>query len=122
MRNEISNEVVAARRDVELAKEDFRDSVHAATVASTRLAERAVSRAKPVIAVVVSVGALLLAVGLYKLARGPRRTNTWSAPPRRSFLGEVARTVLLSAATRLAAAVVLRVPLPALAARSEAPH
>ena len=113
--------IIEARRDVELAKADLHDRVQVASEASKRLVRRVAGSARPVLVILAGLGALALAVGLYKLARGRRRPNVWLAPKRRSLLGEVVRAALVSAAARLAASAVARIPVPQLNAVNPPP-
>lgn len=118
--------IVAARRDVELARADLRDSVRAASEAGARLGRRVADSAKPVLAVLVGVGLLALAAGLYRLTRGRRLANGWRGPARRSLLSEMLRAALVSASARLASAAVLRIQVRQLEAMNpattEPPH
>jgi hypothetical protein len=107
-----SIEVASARREVDLAKASLRARVRVASETSQRLVKRVAASATPVL-IVAGLGALLLGVGLYKLLR-PRRAGAWRPPARRSLLREVVRAALISAAARIAAAVVTRMPVPLL--------
>jgi hypothetical protein len=107
-------EIAQARRDVELAKVDLRHRVRVASETGKRLVRRVGGSAKPVLAVVAGLGALALAVGLYKLVRDRRRPNVWRAPKRRSLIGEIVRSALVSAAAQLAATAVVRISTPQL--------
>lgn len=102
-------ELAAARRDVELAKRDLSTGIRAASLVGARVADRVAASAKPLLVVLVGVGALALVVGLYGLTRGRRSRNGWRSPPRRSLLGEMVRAALVSSSARLASAAVARV-------------
>ena len=104
-------EITEARRDVELAKADLRQRLREAGNTGKRLVTRVATRLRPALFVVAGVGALALAVGLYKIARGRRRPNRWQMPKRRSLVAQAVRSVLVSMATRLAAAAISRLPL-----------
>lgn len=107
-----SIEVAAARREVDLAKASLRARVRVAGETSQRLVRRVAATATPLL-IVAGLGALMIGVGIYKLLR-PRRPNAWHPPVRRSLLREVIRAALVSAAARVAAAAVARMPVPQL--------
>jgi hypothetical protein len=115
-------EIEAARRQVELAREELAARLRLASRSSQRLVRHAVDETRPVAVGVAVLGGAALLIGAVKLLRGAlgARSSTRSSRSEPSVLNSVLRSALTSTATAVATRLVQNVVVPRLLAAAHA--
>lgn len=110
-RNEMEQEVMAAERAVNEAKERLAAELEAASANGRQAIERVVERARPMALAAAAVAGVVVLAGTVTLIRGSfsrSRPRLWAPPRQRSALGQAARQAFVSAAGTIAAALARR--------------